>query len=1061
MRFPKTMLKDILREIWKTKGRFLAILVIVALGTGFFAGLKVTCADIKQTASEYFQETNLTDFRLTSTYGVMKDDIAALQARGDVAAAMGGYSADMFGNMDGSKFVVKLLAFEGDLNRLTVKEGRLPAASGECVIERILPTTEKVKIGDRITFAAGGEEKTEDILKKEAYTVVGIAESSLFVSDERGMSAIGDGNADCFAVIRPEDFAYDAYTDVYVTLKAAAGLGAYSPDYDNLIGQETDELETFAKQRGILRYQEIADDANSEIADAQAELVDGENELAQESADAEEQLADAKKKLDAAEKKLKNGKAELKANRQKAEAGFAAAQKKLDEGEQQYAATLALYQKSKIDADANLPAVKAGLTQLETSIDELQASIALLEQTDPASPLLEGMKTQLAGMQQQYGEGMAQVEQTESGLTAMQTGLAEARAQLDQGKQELAGNKAVFAKEMQKAQAELDSGEKQLNDGKKEYQEGLAELAAEKKKGEDKLADAREEIQKAQADVAAIEWPKWYVFDRTDNPGYTDFGQNADSVDKISLVFPVFFILTAILVSLTTMTRMVEERRVQIGTMKALGYSRSVIMVKYMLYAFMASFFGSAAGVFIGFKIFPWAAFTAFKISYIMPPLQMPFHWDYAVLCTLAAVFVTLGATYLSCYRELAECPAELMRPRAPKAGRRLLIERIGALWKWLSFAYKVTLRNIFRYKKRALMTIVGIAGCTALMLAGFGLRHSILSVAPVQFGELFVYDGVVAEKADLTAAGKVSLYQQIRSNAEISDQMPVLQDSAKAAGEKKKQDVNLIVPEDAAGFSAYVTLRERETGKAVSLEESGTVVSEKLASDLGLKAGSDFSLQTDSGAVTLRVGGITENYTDNFVYVSPAVYREKMGADAGYNCIFFHLKAGAEQGEVSSRLMENENVQGISFMADSRENMESSMSNLSYVVIVIILSAGALGIVVLYNLMNINIAERTREIATIKVLGFHLSETAAYVYRENFICTGIGIALGLGLGTLLEGFVLTTVQLEKMMFLQGIDLLSYVFSAVLTVAFTLLVDVFFYFKLKKLSMVESMKSVE
>jgi len=1063
MKFPKTLFKDLLREIWKTKGRFLAVLMIVALGTGFFAGLKVACADIKLTASTYYADTNLMDFRLTSTYGVTREDAAALAGREDVAEVMAGYSADLFGNLGSNgDFVVKVLAFEGShMNRLVVKEGRLPEASGECVVERKGAVTGNAELGDVLTFSPGGEEKISDTLKREAYTVVGIVESPLYISDQRGMSTIGDGTADCFAVIPPEDFALEVYTDAYITLKDTRGLNAYTLEYDNLIQGKTEELETFAARRGILRYQEITGEANGEIADAQRELAEGEAELSEQLGKAWRKLEDAKKELGSGEGELKKGRAELARNRRVAQAEFAVAEQKLTEGEEEYEATLSLYEQNRTEAEAGLPGAQAELEQLAVAIGELEAAIAGLEQEDPASPLLEGMGAQLLAFREQYAAGMARVSEIQQGLAAMEQGLAAARAELDRGWRELGENREVLERRMRQGEAALNKAERELKAGRVEYEEGIAEYRFEKQKAEREIADAREEIAEAEAKVADIEWPKWYVFSREDNPGYAQYGVNAESVDQISLVFPVFFILTAILVCLTTMTRMVEERRVQIGTMKALGYSRGTILMKYLLYAFAASFLGSVAGVLIGFKVFPWAAFMAFRMTFIMPPVIMPFHWDYAILCTLVAVTATLAATYASGYRELSLCPASLMRPKSPKAGRRLLIERMGAFWKRTSFAYKVTLRNLFRYKKRAMMTIVGIAGCTALMLAGFGLRYAITSVVPVQFGEIFLYDGVVAEKEDLSQGQRAELHRQIRQDSQITGALPVYQASTKAETAVGSWDVMLVVPGETEELETYLTLREPETGAAIDLVEAETVLNQKLATLLGLEAGMEFQLQIHDRPLTLRVGAVTENYLGNFVYVSPDYYAEQAGKQPPCNGLFFNLEPEADAGAVSAALVGNDNVTGVSLTADSKRAMEDAMDNLGLVVVVIILCAGVLAVVVLYNLMNINISERTRELATIKVLGFRQRETAAYLYRENVFCTVLGIGIGLLLGTLLEQFILAALQVENMMFIPNIDFLSYIYATALTLCFALLVNVFFYFRLKRLSMVESMKSVE
>ncbi len=1056
----KTYWKDIFREIWKTRGRFLAILAIIALGTGFFAGIKVACSDLKETADSFYKEHGLMDFRLASTYGVTEEDIAALEAREDVAQVMPGYSADVLANTGSGDFVLKLMAFDGPLNSFTVKEGRLPQASGEIAIERV-GAAQNIAVGDEIELASGNDDPLSDTLKVERVRVVGIVESPLYPGEGRGTANIGSGSVECVAVIPTSDFALEVYTDAYITLRETQNLAAYTAEYDDTIAAKQKELEAFAAQRGALRLEEIREEANTEIADAKQELADGEAEMNEELAKAQKELDDAKAELEKGEKELADGRAALEKQEKDGQAQIDSARKELEAGERQYEELQAAYETNKAQADASLPESKAALEELKGQMDSLSVQIAALEEASPEAPELPQMKAQLAAMQEQYDAGMAEIEKAEAGLKQMEDALASMRSQLDSGKSELEKNEKALRDGIAQGKQKLAEAETELARGKEEYTSGEAEYQEEKAKAEQELADARQEIADAEQELADLETPEWYVLSRADYPGYTEYGENAESIDKISLVLPVFFILIAVLVCLTTMTRMVEERRTQIGTLKALGFGTGKIVSKYMVYAFASSLMGSVIGLLIGFKVFPWACYTAFRISYpIFPMVHMPFHWEYAGLCTAAAVLATLLATFAACRKELRESPASLMRPKAPKAGRRMLLEKFGSLWKRISFAYKVTLRNFVRYKKRVLMTIVGIAGCTALMLAGFGLRYSITSVIPRQFGEIFHYDGVAAEKDGASGQEKEALLSAMEEGG-ISGHLAVLQKTVTAAAGDNTLEANLIVPEEPDKIGEFISLRTREGKQQIDLAAAGTVVSEKLANRLELEVGDAFALRMGDEEMTLRVGGITENYTQHFVYVTPEAYAQAAGKAMEENAVFFTLASEDDRDAVSERLVQEPAVLAVSLTQEQQKTMEDSMGNLSIIVLVIILSAGALAVVVLYNLMNINIAERTRELATIKVLGFREGETAAYVYRENILCTVIGIAVGLVLGTFLKNFILSVAELESMMFAPETDVWSYVFSAGLTLAFTFLVNGLFFFKLRRLNMAESMKSVE
>ena len=550
---------------------------------------------------------------------------------------------------------------------------------------------------------------------------------------------------------------------------------------------------------------------------------------------------------------------------------------------------------------------------------------------------------------------------------------------------------------------------------------------------------------------------------REDNPGYSDYEENADRINAVASVFPVFFLLVAGMVCLTTMTRMVEEQRTQIGTLKAIGYSRLAIAGKYCVYAVLASLLGSALGMAFGFRLFPTVIYGAYDILYNLPPITITFQWGYAVASTLIAVLCTVAVALIACYGELISQPATLMRPRAPKAGKRIFIERIKFLWKRMGFISKVTARNLLRYKARFFMTVLGIAGCAALMVAGFGLKNSISVIVPRQFDDIYAYDMILGLKDETAQADLAQLKADLEADKRITGTLPVRQKVMDAANGSSKAEVHLMVPEDAGRLTTFIKLRHRSDGSAAAMSKTGVLITEKLARMLGVSVGDTIALKEAETTVEVPVADVVENYVFHNVYMDPELYRKVYHEEPLYNSVIGITDSGGEAAEkqLGTDWLGREDVFSVNFTTSISDNFEDSIKSLNTVVLVMIISAGCLAFVVLYNLTNINICERIREIATIKVLGFYNNEVSNYVYRENFVLTIIGTIIGLGLGIVLHRFVVSNAEVNMVMFGRNIETLSYVYSAVLTFAFTLFVNFVMYFRLRDVSMVESLKSVE
>lgn len=580
---------------------------------------------------------------------------------------------------------------------------------------------------------------------------------------------------------------------------------------------------------------------------------------------------------------------------------------------------------------------------------------------------------------------------------------------------------------------------------------------------EQKLADAEAEIADGEQKLAELEVPEWMILDRTSHVSASSYLSNVDKLEAITTVFPIFFFLVAALVALTTMTRMVEEERLQIGTLKALGYKRGQIMFKYLFYAWVATLVGGAAGLAFGFTVIPIVIWNAYGTMYTIPGFRCLFHASLAVLGVGAAFLCTSAATLNACGQTLKEWAAQLLLPKAPKAGKRIFLERITPVWKRMKFTHKVTARNLFRYKKRFFMTVIGVAGCTALLVTGFGLKDSISDIVSKQFGKVFTYDFLVtlSKESALKDAGFQALMD---APEQVTSYLPVQQERISLDVDGQSYDVYLFVPEDEARLDNFIDLHERKSGAAVPLTDDGVVITEKFSDEAGLSPGDTLTLENGEGREgTFTVTGVAENYVENYVYMTPSVYEDAYGSALEYNSVLGILPDDAQDVDeaFSTSLLEVDGVAGLTQMSSMRSSLDDTIASINYVVYVIILCAGMLAFVVLYNLMNINITERTKEIATIKVLGFFEREVEAYVYRESNVLTVIGMLLGLVGGIFLHMFIMRTVEVDMVMFGRDIKPLSFVLSAVLTVVFSLLVNLGMKRKLRNISMVESMKAPE
>ena len=788
----------------------------------------------------------------------------------------------------------------------------------------------------------------------------------------------------------------------------------------------------------------------SELESGLAAVEDGLSQLSQKESElnaGREQITAGQAEIDAGWIQIQEQENTLAASKAEIEAG----EQELEKGQKQLKAAKKKLNKAQKEIDSNAETLAAGQAELDANVAKLNDSEA-----------------QYASGLEQYNSGARQIAENEAKLTSGEQEIAENEAKLADGEKEIADNEKKLAdgekeitdneKKLQDAVKDLKKGEKDLADGKKEYEDA-------KKDAEDEIAENQQKLDDAKKELEDLEMPEWMVTDREDLPEYTDYGDNADRLRNIGQVFPVIFFLVAALISLTTMTRMVEEQRTQIGTLKALGYKKSAIAAKYICYAFFATLLGSVLGMLIGEKIIPYIIITAYGIMYhnVANTISIDYQPGFALIASAASVVCTVGATLFASGKELQETPASLMRPPAPKEGKRVLLERLTFIWKHLSFSWKSTIRNLFRYKKRLIMTVFGIAGSMGLMLVGFGIQDSISDIAAIQYRELQHYDGMVIEDSDATEEEHAELFEYMKENEQIAHCNRVQMTKISAPKGSSNISIYLFVPESLSEFAKDVTLKNRITGETYELTDEGAAISEKTASLLGLKVGDMIPLKKGDKEYKVRVAVITENYMSHYLYMTPRVYEQTFGEKPEYENIVFTMQEDCKDDleMAGSRILANPGALSISYTSSLASQVDRMLSTLDAVILVLIVSAGMLAFVVLYNLNNINITERQRELATLKVLGFYDGEVSQYVLRENVILTVLGIMFGAVFGILIHRYVITTVEVDAVMFGRNIKPLSFLYSGILTSIFSIVVNGVMHFKLKTIDMVESLKSVE
>lgn len=1124
--------KTTFREIKSSFGRFLAIFGIVALGVGFFAGLKVTTEAMVATVTEYLDVHRFYDLRLVSTLGFDQENVDFFASAMDVEAAEGSVSFDVLYELgEDRQGVIKAFSMPRELNTLKLISGRLPETGTECVLDS--GSFGKSVIGTTLRLSEDNAEEDLEHFSQKEYTVVGLVQSPLYIQFERGNTTLGSGRLDGFAYLGPEGFDVDYFTEVYVCFQPDYSL--YSEAYDNFIDEKESVWEQLVETQAQARYDRIFTEGNEKLADARTQLDENRSEGEKELADAAEALEDAKKQLEDGEKALEDARKELAEGeetlREKrkelddAKATIAQKETELTEGEATIAQKETELSEARTAIDTNEVALRRGerelsdgkaqlrsgeaavsvtrrvidesRLQLEAQLEELRASegeisASLAARLEEALARLDTAEAELRVQEQELEAARAQIAESEQQLDSGWVAIASARAQLEDGERALGEAKAEIKSGRQQledarqtveegeealvsASGELEEGRKTLaekeaefEEAKQEYVDGEKEYQDAKHEFDEKIGDAETEIADGQTELDELEEPDTYVLGRDTNVGYVCFENDSSIVEGIANIFPVFFFLVAALVCITTMNRMVEEQRTQIGVLKALGYGEGTIMSKYMIYSGLAALTGCIFGFFFGTWGFPKVIWFCYGLMYDTDPISYVFNWKLAAVSLTVSLLCSIGTTWLSCRVELAQVAAALMRPKAPKAGKRVFLEYIPFLWKRLGFLQKVSMRNIFRYKKRLFMMIVGISGCTALLVTGFGVKDSIADIGDRQFGQIQTYDLTLTLREDADEKLRARL-DEIEDISQYSCVMEKNMDLVTEAGVKSIY----LVTGTQEGMEPFLNLHTT-AGEPIAYPALGeAVISNKLAEDYNVRIGEMITLRdSDLNEITVKISGIYENYLYNYVHISEDTWSEQMGEEPERRTVYLNLAQAPEEGspilsdgltdhELSAELMQLDQVANVNVSSDMVERIGSMLSALDIIVVVVILCAAGLAFIVLYNLTNINITERVREIATIKVLGFYRRETNAYVFRENVMLSSLGMMLGLGLGYLLHQVVMNEIRVDMIAFYVHVKPISYVYSALLTELFAWLVNLAMGGKLEAISMTESLKSVD
>jgi len=1064
----KSLIKDSIIEIKKTYKRFLSIMLMSLLGVGFFAGIRATSPDMEKTIDNYYKDLNVYDIQMISTLGLTNQDVEMLKNNDYIDKVVGTYSKDVLVKVkDNSEQVIKVLAIE-DINKIIINSNEEKIKENECLVEENFLKSTGKKIGDSIKL-----EDSDNSFKNNTLKIVGTTKSPLYLSRDRGTSTLGTGKVSYYIYTSRENFNIDIYTELYVKVKNSEKYLTDSTDYKDEIQKAKNSITELKDEINNRRYNELVNNANDKIKEA-------ENEIEKNKTENGKKLEDAQKEIDSYKKEIDNASALIEQKRLDLNKMFEDYSNQIQSGKDQIENAKSTLENQKNIAQENINNIFVAKSKIIENIAMIDINIEIATQKrDEVFNTLENPKD-LSDDEIEYLKGLkSEIELEIENLNRNKTELNEQVYQIDlkviQINQEIQNAEnaivdeqiALIQKENEiasyksQAYSSLDTSLNEVNSNRATIEENQKELDKNKTEFEDKIKEAENELLDAKEELLEIEHPKLYILDREDNAGYSGFIQDTQSVANIGKVFPIVFFVVATLISLTSMTRMVEEQRQQIGTLKALGYTKLQISFKYILYASLATIIGGIIGMCIGFIIIPRIIWMMYSMMYQIPNFVVEFNFEFGLIGLICAYICIIGATVYACSKELIEKPAVLMRPKAPKIGKRVILEKIPFIWSRLDFTSKVTIRNMFRYKKRFLMTIIGILGCTSLIFVGFCLKDSISNIIDNQYGNIFNYDYITGLKTSLTENDINEFEDELnkRDDIELLSKTHLL--SANVLANNSTQEVQIIVPSKNEELYDIVNLLDLNDNK-VSLDNEGILLTDKAASLMNIKEGDMVVIDVDDEEIQVKVSKIVKNYISHYAYMSKELYEDLISEYKTNALMIKNANLTQEESDELSRiLMQNSKVSSHTDISSMKGLVDNMMSCLNYVVWVLIVSSGLLAFVVLYNLANVNISERIRELATIKVLGFYDDEVYKYVSKETSILTFIGIIFGIFGGILLTTFILKTCEINILRFTINVKISSIIYSILITILFTCIVNVVTYFTLKKVDMIESLKSVE
>lgn len=1100
--------KDTFRLIKRTHKRFLSLFLIVTIGVAFMVGVMASSPVLRDSVDLYYDENHLMDIQLYSSYGFCKEDISAIKKVNGVKDVFASKFVDVYGSdVNESVYVTRVQELNSNVNNFVLKEGRMPSKPNEALTLASSSFESRYKIGENVKLSLDEKDGIRNALKYQEYTIVGIVDTPQYMTLAGETSTLNNLQLDTVIYIDNDNFKSEYYTTVYLTIDGAEDLIAFTDEYNNYIDKAKIGLERVKNTQGNYLKDKLIKEVEEKIEDGERELNEKVQKANEEILKAQKELDDAHVEILVGESQLKSSEAQINSakkeiaineeilnkNASKLNAAIKEIEnesgKSFEETYTQISASYQLYQILKIQQANGPESVKqmkeqiannekrieelkiekdnvqnlldeelnkaiedqdaTKISELETQISDIDESIKNLEQ---ANDSLRDLIKQIDGgsiqdtMDKLDESCNGSVEKTYEEINQVY----QAKLKLDAGYEEL--NKAK--KQIEDSQIQIDEAKKELNDGRIKYEDGLKELEDAKYELEIETEKAQNKLAKARQDLSELPDAEWTILSRKMHYSSYMYEGTIDQMQSIGLIFPLLFFLVAALVCMTTMTRLVDEERGQIGIFSALGFSKAKIISKYLTYALLASVCGSAIGLVIGMSLFPTVIYSTWRLMYNLPAINLHLPIDIALLGVLSFTVLMLAVTYMVVRNSLKEVPAQLLRPKAPKNASKVFLEKIGPIWSRLSFTSKITARNLIRYKSRFFMTIIGVAGCTGLLVAGFGIKDSISDIINIQYKEVFDYTNTISLEDDRNIDDILNLLYADSNNEQV---VPFLEYASKVYFNEEKT-ISVHVYDDRQ-IDRVMNLRTLKDKQELNIHGNGVVISEKYAKVNGIEVGDEIQIESKDGIkANVLVDGICELYFQHYLFMSKELYEESFNETLHYNSIA--VKA------IDSSYLEQElqGVEGINNIIDFTpmiDNFQNMIDALDFIILVIIISSGSLAFVVLFNLTEINISERIREIATIKVLGFNDHEVNSYIFKEIILLTVLGALVGLPLGKVEHNLIMTVIDMEMVMFGMNISFMSYLYAFLITIVFTALVLFSMSKVLKKVKMVESLKSVE